>query len=188
MSPHRTSPVMTCAPAGPASCTAGVRKGRRARGLAVMLRYLLDTSIVSSPMSKTPNPRIVKRLDEHGHECAIAAPVWHELTYGCRRLSSGKRRAALEAYLHDVVQASFPILPYDTVAATWHGGERARLERLGQPAPYTHGQIAAIAHAHALVLVTVNVKDFTRFKGLDVANWSKGHAKPAPTAGVNERS
>ena len=73
------------------------------------LRYLLDTSIVSVPMSKTPNPQLITRLDEHGHESAIAAPVWHELTYGCRRLPKGKRRDVLESYLHDVVQASFPI-------------------------------------------------------------------------------
>lgn len=137
------------------------------------LRYLLDTSIVSSPISKIPNPDIVKRLEQHGHECAIAAPVWHELTYGCRRLPRGKRRTALETYLHDIVQASFPVLPYDKVAATWHGHERARLEDLGRPASYVDGQIASIAHANALVLVTINIKDFRRFKDLQIENWSK---------------
>ena len=137
------------------------------------LQYLLDTSIVSAPVSKTPNPHIVKRLHEHGHECAIAAPVWHELTYGYRRLPKGKRRDAIEHYLRDVVQASFPILPYDEAAATWHGHERARLESLGKPAPFTDGQIGAIAHANDLVLVTLNDKDFARFKGLQVTNWSK---------------
>src|SRR4030065_2484942 len=81
------------------------------------LRYLLDTSIVSSPVSRIPDREIVRQLDEHGPECAIAAPVWHELTYGCRRLPKGKRRAALEAYLRDVVHGSFPILPYDEAAA-----------------------------------------------------------------------
>src|SRR5207247_8438329 len=39
------------------------------------MRYLLDTSVVSSPISKRPNPRIIARLDRHGHECAIAARV-----------------------------------------------------------------------------------------------------------------
>jgi len=139
----------------------------------VTLRYLLDTSIVSSPVTKTPHPQIVKRLEAHGHESAIAAPVWHELTYGCRRLPKGKRRDAIESYLHDVVRASFPILPYDEAAATWHGHERARLESLGKPAPFTDGQIAAIAHANGLVLVTVNVKDFARFRDLDVTNWTR---------------
>lgn len=140
-------------------------------------RYLLDTSIVSAPASKRPNPQILRRLEEHGHESAIAAPVWHELMYGCRRLAKGKRREAIEHYLHDVVQASFPILAYDEAAATWHGYERARLESLGKPAPFTDGQIAAIAHANGLVLVTLNAKDFARFKELDVTTWAKSEGR-----------
>ena len=140
------------------------------------LQYLLDTNIVSAPVSTTPNPRLIRRLEEHSHESAIAAPVWHELIYGCRRLAKGKRRDAIEHYLRDVVEPSFPILPYDQAAATWHGSERARLESLGRPAPFTDGQIAAIAHANDLVLVTVNVRDFARFKGLEVTNWSQASA------------
>jgi tRNA(fMet)-specific endonuclease VapC len=136
-------------------------------------RYLLDTNIVSSPISKQPNREVLKRLEEHGHECAIAAPVWHELTFGCQRLPRGKRRDAIETYLQDVVRASFAVLSYDEDAAQWHGIERARLEGLGKPAPYTDGQIAAIAYVNELTLVTVNVKDFTRFKGVEVENWSR---------------
>lgn len=141
------------------------------------LRYLLDTSIVSVPVSKKPDPIVLKRLDANGPECAIAAPVWHELTYGCQRLPRGRRRTALEAYLRDVVRGSFPNLPYDEAAATWHGQERARLESLGRPAPFVDGQIAAIAHVHGLVLVTTNDKDFARFDGLRVENWSRPHAR-----------
>ena len=137
------------------------------------LRYLLDTNVVSSPISKSPNADIVKRLDASGNECAIAAPVWHELTFGCHRLPRGKRRSALETYLQRVVLASFPVLPYDEPAAHWHGRERARLEALGRPAPFADGQIAAIAAVNELVLVTVNVKDFARFKGVVVEDWSK---------------
>ena len=140
------------------------------------MRYLLDTSIVSAPMSKVPDSSVVKRLDEHGHECAIAAPVWHELTYGCRRLPRGRRRTALESYLNDVVRASFPILPYDDAAATWHGHERARLEALGRTAPFVDGQIAAIARTGTLVVVTVNTKDFSHFSDLKVENWSSRRA------------
>ena len=124
-------------------------------------------------MSRTPDLAILERLDKHGPECAIAALVWHELTFGCRRLPKGKRRTALEAYLRDVVYGSFPILPYDEAAAAWHGVVRARLESLGHPAPFVDGQIAAIAHVNGLVVVTTNDKDFVRFKGLSVQNWSK---------------
>jgi tRNA(fMet)-specific endonuclease VapC len=143
----------------------------------VTRRYLLDTSIVSVPVSKKPDPAILKRLHTHGAECAIAAPVWHELTYGCRRLPKGKRRTALEAYLRDVVRPSFPNLPYDEAAATWHGEERARLDGLGRPAPFVDGQIAAIAHVHGLVLVSTNETDFRGFKGLTVENWSKSRRR-----------
>lgn len=145
------------------------------------LRYLLDTSVVSSPVSRKPNPEIVSRLERNGHECAIAAPVWHELTYGCRRLPRGRRRNALEAYLHEVLQASFAILPYDEVAATWHAYERSRLDGLGRPVPYVDGQIAAIAHANGLVLVTINTKDFARFSNLQVEDWSKPRARRGQT-------
>src|SRR5439155_14500449 len=60
------------------------------------------------------------------------------------------------ASMKDVVRAAFPVLPYDETAATWHGHERARLEALGRPVPYVDGQIAAIAHASKLVVVTIN--------------------------------
>lgn len=136
------------------------------------LRFLLDTSVVSAPVSKSPPPRVIKRLEEHGHESAIAAPVWHELTYGCHRLPRGKRRDAIDTYLHEVVKASFPILGYDEAAATWHGHERARLEGLGKSAPFTDGLIAAIARVNGLTLVTFNVKDFARFKDLNVTSWT----------------
>ena len=97
-------------------------------GHVVTLRYLLDTNIASAPIAKEPNEHVIRRLKRHGAVCAVAAPVWHELTYGCRRLPAGRRRAALEAYLEDVIRRSFPILPDDEAAATWHGAERARLE------------------------------------------------------------
>ena len=137
------------------------------------LRYLLDTNIVSAPISQKPKAAIIRRLETSGSECAIPAPVWHELTYGWRRLPAGKRRVAIEAYLEEVVRASFPILSYDEGAAAWHGQERARLETIGRPAPYVDGQIAAIAHVNDLTLVTANVKDFALFKDLRVENWTQ---------------
>jgi tRNA(fMet)-specific endonuclease VapC len=127
---------------------------------------------VSVPLVRAPNARVIDRLAAHGHESAIAAPVWHELVFGCARLPRGKRRLALESYLYDVVQPSFPILPYDDVAAAWHAQERARLEAVGRSPPYVDGQIAAIAHANDLCVVTTNAKDFARFKDLSVEDWS----------------
>jgi len=138
----------------------------------VTIRYLLDTNIVSQPISRRPDRKVISRLTEYGGHCAIAAPIWHELTYGCERLPAGRRKTALEDYLKSVVQSSFPILPYDELAAAWHGRERARLETLGKAAPYVDGQIAAITKQNGLTLVTANAKDFALFDGLSVVDWS----------------
>ncbi|MFI5308861.1 MAG: type II toxin-antitoxin system VapC family toxin [Polyangiales bacterium] len=135
------------------------------------LVYLLDTNIVSAPVSKRPNVAIVEKLKKHGERCAIAAPVWHELKCGCQRMPQGKRRAALDDYLTNVVRAAFPILPYDEAAATWHGLERARLESKGTPSPFVDGQIASIAHVNELIVVTLNKSDFTRYKDLQLETW-----------------
>ena len=135
------------------------------------LKYLLDTNVVSEPALERPSSKIVERLKAEASGCAIAAPVWHELKYGVSQMPRGKRRTALEAYLSDVVHGSFPILPYDETAAAWHGVERARLEKLGKPAPFVDGMIAAIAFVNGLQVVTENTKDFRKFKGLGVTSW-----------------
>ena len=137
------------------------------------LKFALDTSIVSAPIAKAPNRQAIKRLAQHGPYCAIPAPVWHELLYGCDRLPAGKRRTDLEDYLHRVVGASFPVLPYDEAAAEWHATERARLDASGKTAPFVDSQIAAIARTRNLTLVTANSKDFRSFDGLDLADWTR---------------
>lgn len=136
-----------------------------------MTRFLLDTSTVSAVVWKTPDPNVLRKLGDHGGECAICAPVWHELQFGTRRLARGARRAMLETFLEQVVRATLPVLPYDERAAEWHGEERARLERAGKTAPFVDGQIAAIAATCGLPLVTANPIDFKQFNGIRILNW-----------------
>jgi tRNA(fMet)-specific endonuclease VapC len=136
------------------------------------LKFLLDTSIISAPISKRPNRRVLRRLEQHAAHCAIAAPVWHELVYGFSRLPAGKRREALEEYLHGVVQRSFAVLPYDELAAESHGRERARLEAAGRTPPFVDGQIAAIAQSQGLTLVTANMEAFRHFDDLQLTDWN----------------
>ena len=136
------------------------------------LAYLLDTSVVSIPISKRPSPRVLDRLTESSGRCAICSHVWHELVFGARRLPRGKRRDALDTYLAEVVRTSFPILPYDEAAAAWHGEERARQQKAGRPAPFVDGEIAAVAHTNGLTLATLNPRHFKLFQRLEVEDWS----------------
>ena len=84
-----------------------VHKGMSRRHSIAEAKIPISGSIVDEAESG-----IEVELTRRGQpECAIAAPVWHELTHGCRRLPKGKCRTAFEAYLRDVVQVSFSILP-----------------------------------------------------------------------------
>ena len=122
-------------------------------------------------MWKTPDRGVLAKLGEHGGESAISAQVWHELRYGVGRLPRGKRRDVLEAFLHDVVYPTLPILPYDERGAEWLAEERIRLEKAGKQTPMADGQIAAVDATNGIPVVTANVSDFSIFKGLAVKNW-----------------
>ncbi len=134
-------------------------------------RFLLDTDVVSEPTRPAPSAEVLRWLERHEGESAIAALVWHELRFGCERLPPSRRRDSIESYLVEVVLASLPILDYDQRAAEWHASERARLAKAGQSPPFVDGQIAAIARVNDLTLVTLNQRDFGRFEGLRVERW-----------------
>lgn len=53
-----------------------------------------------------------------------------------------------------------------------HARERARLDKIGAKPPFIDSQIAAIANLNGLVLVTANRKDFERFTGLELEDWT----------------
>ncbi|MBI4671232.1 MAG: type II toxin-antitoxin system VapC family toxin [Chloroflexi bacterium] len=138
-----------------------------------MLKFLLDTNIVSETLRPKPDEKILARLEQHQDEIALAAVSWHELWYGAKRLDPSRKRTAIEDYLVQVLAPTVPVLPYDDRAAEWHAAERARLTRSGKPPPFADGQIAAIAQVNDLILVTLNTADYSNFEGLAVADWSK---------------
>jgi tRNA(fMet)-specific endonuclease VapC len=144
-------------------------------------RYLLDTNVLSEPLKPEPNPSVIAQLHRHRHEMTTATIVWHELWFGCYRLPMSRKRQRIEQYLNEVVLPFIPILPYNQAAAEWHAEERSRLVSIGQPPPFVDGQIAAVAHAHDMIVVTRNEDDFQRFTGITVENWflpdllQKGH-------------
>lgn len=133
--------------------------------------FLLDTNILAEPLRPAPNPVVLLKLEEFESQLAIPAIVWHEMWFECHRLPQSTRRSAIERYLLDVVAPSMPILPYDSAASEYHAVERARLSRLGKTPSFADGQIAAIAHANELILVTLNRADFEAFHGLVVEDW-----------------
>jgi tRNA(fMet)-specific endonuclease VapC len=134
-------------------------------------RYLLDTNILSEPTRAVPDERVLARLRKSGGRVATSALNWHELHHGLALLAPSRKRDAIAAYLDVLRQSDLPVLPYSPEAAEWHARERARLAGKGLTPPFIDGQIAAIAHAHGLTLVTRNITDFKHFAGLKTQNW-----------------
>ena len=135
------------------------------------MKYLLDTNILSEALRPVPNRKTLKGLRDHQAEVATAAPIWHEMWFGCCRLPPSAKREAIEEYLRAVIWPTIPILFYDADAAEWHARERARLTAAGKTPAFVDGQIAAIAMVNNLILVTHNIKDYRIFKDLHVENW-----------------
>ena len=133
-------------------------------------RFLLDTSAVSQHLRPEPVAGIIPWMRARKRQLAIGAPAWHELRFGFERLPPSRRRRAIESYLAEVA-SWLPVLAYDEAAATWHARERARLARLGKTPPFVDGQIAAVAWANDLALVTTNPTDFLEFDGLRLRAW-----------------
>ena len=135
------------------------------------MKYLLDTNVLSESVKTSPQKSVLKLTERHQHEIVTAAPVWHELFYGCQRLPVSRKREILETFLYEVLKPNMTILPYDEQAAEWHAKERARLASLGQMPAFVDGQIAAIAKVNGLILVTRNTSDFNKYSGLKLENW-----------------
>ena len=138
-----------------------------------MIKYLLDTNVLSEAVKVNPDRYVIAMLEKHQDEIATAAPVWHELLYGCRRLPVSRKREMLEAYLEDVVLRNMDILPYDERAAEWHAEQRSKLSVQGKTPSFVDGQIAAITRVNDLILITRNTHDFKLFENFQVSNWHK---------------
>jgi tRNA(fMet)-specific endonuclease VapC len=135
------------------------------------MKYLLDTNVLSESVKTAPQKTVLKSIKRHQHEIVTAAPVWHELYFGCQRLPVSRKREILEKYLNDVIKPNMIILPYDELAAEWHAKERARLSSMGNTPSFVDGQIASIAKVNGLILVTRNIADFKKFSKLKLENW-----------------
>ena len=135
------------------------------------MRYLLDTNVLSEAVKTNPDKSVMKNFERNQDEMVTAAPVWHELQFGCQRLPRSRKKEVIASFLNDIVRRTMLILPYDDRAAEWHARERARLSSKGIIPSFVDGQIAAIAKVNGLILVTRNIDDFKPFSEFKLENW-----------------
>lgn len=131
-----------------------------------MTRYLLDSNAVSD-LVRNPDGLIADRIRRVGEShIATSAIVASEIRYGAEKKGSKKLTAQVAAVLERL-----QVLPFSVPADKTYGLLRAQLERIGRPI----GALDLLIAAHALTLgytvVTDNVREFSRVRGLRIENW-----------------
>jgi tRNA(fMet)-specific endonuclease VapC len=131
-----------------------------------MLTYMLDTCICTYTIKNRPAVIREEFRRRHGQLCISTVTVM-ELIKGVEK--SEKPDANLK-----VVEGFFArleVLDFDANAAVHSGRIIAALEARGQRIGAFDNQIAGHARSRGLVLVTNNIREFSRVPGLLVVNW-----------------
>lgn len=106
---------------------------------------------------------------EAGHTVAISSIALHELSFGAARSHNPEAsRNVLNIFVSGVV-----VLEFDSDDALVAGEIRAHLAVTGNTIGPFDTLIAAQALRRKLTLVSDNVREFKRVRGLSVENWSK---------------
>jgi tRNA(fMet)-specific endonuclease VapC len=133
-----------------------------------MPRYMLDTDTCSYIMRRSPES-VVRRLAEVPvSDVCISVITKSELLYGVE-LSPERRQdqAALSAFL-----AYVEVLDFPDDASAHYAKIRAELKRRGAMIGANDLFIAAHARSRGLTLITNNIREFNRVRGLSVENWT----------------
>jgi tRNA(fMet)-specific endonuclease VapC len=131
--------------------------------------YLLDSNAciayLRMPLSGVGR-RLVQQQPSDIVRCAVAKA---ELIYGAAHSARPQEQIARLAPFFQL----YASLPFDDAAAAIAGQMRADLAAKGTPIGAHDLQIAAIALVHNLILVTHNVREFSRVVGLRIEDWQR---------------
>ena len=130
-------------------------------------RYLLDTNIWSALIRRS-NAGLVKRFKSLKRgRIALSPIVLGELQVGYYKGDRTPKRLAVI----DTIRTNAELLTINSRIADTYAQLRAQLEQAGTPIGPNDTWIAAEALHHKLVLVTDNVREFSRIPGLQLENW-----------------
>jgi len=131
------------------------------------MRYMLDTNICSYILKNHPASVKLKFEEVGAGNICTSAIVLAELYYGAARHPKGiVIRREIDNFVSRLV-----VIPWDEIAADHYGAIRASLEKTGTLAGAMDMLIAAHARSCGATLVTNNLREFDRIKGLTSLNW-----------------
>jgi tRNA(fMet)-specific endonuclease VapC len=131
-------------------------------------RYLLDTNIASF-IIKGSRPKVLERLaNQRRAQVGVSVITEMELRFGLERLDDAAR---VEARVNEFLDA-VPVLELPPDISRSYARVRTALERQGKPIGALDTIIAAHSVALGAVLVTTNVREFGRVRGLRLEDWT----------------
>jgi tRNA(fMet)-specific endonuclease VapC len=134
--------------------------------------YLLDTNACIALINGAPSTvraRMQKATSGSDH-VLVSSVAAFELWYGVAKSAKQDfNRKRLETFLAGPIL----MLPFEDGDAHVAGSVRAALEAAGRPIGAYDVLIAGQALRHHLTLVTANVSEFSRVKGLVWQDWAK---------------
>ena len=133
------------------------------------MKYLLDTNVCIRYLNGR-SPAIRRHLESVApSDVVLCSVVKSELLAGANK-STQKERTLQKLRLFFAPLAS---LSFDDEAAEVYGMIRADLEKRGTPIGPYDLQIASIAIANDLTLVSHNQREFGRIEGLKLVDWEE---------------
>jgi len=129
--------------------------------------WLLDTNVCVALINRSDEQAAARLLEHPRGSVRLCSVVKAELQFGAQnsaRLSENLQRI-------EIFCRAFESLPFDDESARHYGIVRAQLRREGRPIGGNDLMIASIAIANSHVLVTRNVREFSRVAGLEIESW-----------------
>jgi len=131
-----------------------------------MLTYMLDTNICIYVIKRRP-AALQEKFDALADTLCISSITLGELCFGAEKSA---RRVENLAVIENFV-ARLEVLPFSEKAAAHYGQVRAELEKAGTPCGPHDMQIGGHARSEGLIIVTNNMREFSRMPGVRVENW-----------------
>ena len=134
------------------------------------LTHLLDTSVYSQPIRKSPLPSVERRWAMVGDRSIGTSVICEaEVLQGLEAKQSDRLWNAYAT----VLKGRIPLLAVDVRVAALYAHLQASFERKGRRRPAFDLLIAVTALVHELTLATCNVRHFDGIDGLVVEDWGR---------------
>ena len=127
--------------------------------------YMLDTDTISQIVRK--NTAVIKNLINHENDEICASAIsYAELCYGLEKKKSERLYTEI-----GLIMGKLSIINFDDSQSELYGKIRFELEKQGTSLDNMDMLIAAAALSQNAVLISHNVKHFSKIKNLKIEDW-----------------